>query len=396
MDHRDLAAMARAVGPVLADALAPLAKRLDEMENRVRSLPAPAPDNSEEIADLRNAFRDLNEGFSTRAAAIVGEQLPELIVPTVERVAEVERQIKEVPTPRDGKDADPAEIERMVSAEVERRLADIVERAAKAVPPPENGRDADPADIARMVSDALDNAREGIAKAAAELIDVPHPDPGPPGRDVDMDVVRETIAEHVKAAVAEIPVPKDGRDGVDGQKGDPGVPGKDGVGMAGLLIDRAGDLVATMTDGTVRSLGPIVGKDGAPGTDGQPGKDGRDGFGFEDMTEELADDGRTLIRRYVRGDEVKEFRHSLAVVLDRGVYREGESYAKGDAVSFGGSLFIAQEPTTDKPETTKAWRLAVKRGRDGKEGGKGDKGDPGAPGRAGKDLTQVGPDGRKW
>jgi hypothetical protein len=37
-------------------------------------------------------------------------------------------------------------------------------------------------------------------------------------------------------------------------------------------------------------------------------------------------------------------------------------------VSFGGSAFIAQRDTTDKPESSDAWRLAVKRGRDGKPG----------------------------
>jgi hypothetical protein len=42
-------------------------------------------------------------------------------------------------------------------------------------------------------------------------------------------------------------------------------------------------------------------------------------------------------------------------------------YSAGDAVTFDGSLFIAQQNTTDKPETSAAWRLAVKRGRDGKD-----------------------------
>lgn len=136
---------------------------------------------------------------------------------------------------------------------------------------------------------------------------------------------------------------------------------KDGVGVAGAMIDRVGNLVLTLTDGTTRELGLVVGKDA------EPARDGADGFGFEDMEEELADDGRTIVRRYRRGDEVKEFRHSMAVVLDRGVYKAGQEYEPGDAVTFGGSLWIAQAKTTEKPEGGDAWRLAVKKGRDGKD-----------------------------
>ncbi|MFC6486936.1 hypothetical protein [Nitratireductor sp. GCM10026969] len=110
------------------------------------------------------------------------------------------------------------------------------------------------------------------------------------------------------------------------------------------------------------------GRDGQDGKDGKKGKDGVDGLGFDDMTEELADDGRTIIRRYVRGDRVKEFRHSMAVVLDRGVFKEGTKYTAGDGVTWAGSFWIAQKTTTEKPDTGNGWRLAVKRGRDGKDG----------------------------
>lgn len=141
-----------------------------------------------------------------------------------------------------------------------------------------------------------------------------------------------------------------------------GIPAaKDGVGVAGAIIDRAGNLVVTLSDGTTRDLGPVVGKDAEPAQPGAPG------LGFEDMDEELADDGRTIIRRYRRGEEVKEFRHTMAVVLDRGVYKAGREYQPGDAVTFGGSLWIAQAKTSEKPDGGDGWRLAVKRGRDGKD-----------------------------
>lgn len=133
-----------------------------------------------------------------------------------------------------------------------------------------------------------------------------------------------------------------------------------GTSVTSAIIDRAGNLVLTLSDGSTKDLGPVVGKDG------EPGKDGSDGLAFEDMTEELADDGRTIVRRYSRGDQVKEFRHQVSVVLDRGVYKEGTEYQAGDGVTWGGSFWIAQQKTTEKPDGGDCWRLAVKRGKDGK------------------------------
>ncbi|MCG7508876.1 hypothetical protein [Mesorhizobium retamae] len=166
---------------------------------------------------------------------------------------------------------------------------------------------------------------------------------GRDGKDSDPATVQALVSEAVNAAVRELPTAKDGRDG---------------VGVAGAVIDRTGNLILTLSDGTTRDLGPVVGKDGVAG---------RDGLGFEDMSEELADDGRTIIRRYSRGDQVKEFRHQVSVVLDRGVYKEGHDYEPGDGVTWGGSFWIAQQRTTEKPDGGEGWRLAVKRGRDGKD-----------------------------
>ncbi len=98
-----------------------------------------------------------------------------------------------------------------------------------------------------------------------------------------------------------------------------------------------------------------------PGPRGEPG---RDGFGFDDLSVVETDKGWMI--RFSKGTEVKEFR--LPIVTDRGVFKDGTGYRRGDGVSFGGSWFIAQEDTTEKPETGKGWRLAVKRGRDGKDG----------------------------
>jgi hypothetical protein len=56
------------------------------------------------------------------------------------------------------------------------------------------------------------------------------------------------------------------------------------------------------------------------------------------------------------------------VPIDRGVFKEGEPYVRGDVVTWGGSLWIAQKATSAKPDSPDSgFRLAVKRGRDGKD-----------------------------
>lgn len=226
---------------------------------------------------------------------------------------------------------------------------------------------------------------------------------GTPSKDVDPEAVQEMIVSAVADAVAALPPPVDGkdaagivevlkdegelvlalqdgrllrtgiRDGVNGKDGRDGTDGKDGangnngVGLAGALIDRAGHLRVRMSDGTDHDLGPVVGKDGQ---NGAAGKDGRDGMGPEDIGVELMDDGRTVRLAFSKGEYEYTFQIPFPVVLDRGVFTEGKAYETGDAVTWGGSLWIAQRDTSSKPDgADSGWRLAVKRGRDGKSAG---------------------------
>lgn len=76
---------------------------------------------------------------------------------------------------------------------------------------------------------------------------------------------------------------------------------------------------------------------------------------------------RTLVRREILSDgTVHETRQSFPVVIYRDVFKEGAEYAEGDAVTFGGSLWICRETTTEKPGQSDAWRLSAKKGRDAK------------------------------
>lgn len=187
-------------------------------------------------------------------------------------------------------------------------------------------------------------------------------DPGEPGRDgkdgasVDPAELQRMVAAAVEKAMSAIQIPKDGA---------PGLNGKDGVGLAGALLDRAGSLVVTLTDGSTRDLGPVIGKDGAAGA---PGKDGRDGFSLDDFDLEKKDD-RTVILKFVRGDVAERYEMHFPVMIYRGVFRDGDAYERGDTVTWGGSLWHCDADTTDKPDgQQKHWTLAAKRGRDGKDG----------------------------
>jgi integrin beta 3 len=188
--------------------------------------------------------------------------------------------------------------------------------------------------------------------------------------------LREKIEQDRLQLAAALKDLKAGEPGPAGPQGEEGAPGRDGRdGLPGR-------------DGA-------AGKDGLDGKDGAPGKAGADGLGFDELTHEY-DGERTFAVVFTRGETVKRFEHVVPFLLDRGVWRQG-AYARGDAVSHGGSLWIAQADTTSKPEDKGSdWRLAVKRGRDGRDGKDGAPGPQGPAGRPGRDLTQLGPDGSKW
>lgn len=279
-------------------------------------------------------------------------------------------------------------IDRSVSA-FAKRLAAVEARV------PERGERGLPGQNGRDGRDADPVTPEQIAEAVEQYLKANPPAAGANGR----DGVDGKDGEPGRDGKDGNPG-RDGKDGINGVSGENGADGKDGVSLAGAMIDRDGNLVVTLSNGEHKQLGAVIGrdgtdgacgKDGASGADGKDGVDGVDGLGFDDLDLVETDDG--IVLRFTRGDIVKEF--PLPVVVDRGVWREG-GYRKGNGVTWGGSFWIAKRDTDEKPETSDAWRLAVKRGRDGKPGDPGKKGDPGPKGNDGRDLTQIGVDGAKW
>lgn len=143
-----------------------------------------------------------------------------------------------------------------------------------------------------------------------------------------------------------------------GEKGDPGQDGKDGIGMAGALIDRDGSLTVTMTNGEVKSLGPVVGRDG------QPGKDGADGLGFDDLT--VSFNGEAIVHEYKRGEKSVVQTFPVNVMRHIGFWREGMEAKSGNTTTEAGSLWLCLNDTTERPSyQAKDWILAARAGRNG-------------------------------
>ncbi|MDR6851090.1 hypothetical protein J2Y54_000583 [Sphingomonas sp. BE123] len=290
-----------------------------QVERAVAALPPPAPPAEVDMAAIERLVADRVE----RAVAALPPPAPpaEVDMVAIERLVadRVERAIAALPPP-----APPAEVD---MAAVERLVAERVERAVAAVPPPAPPAEVDMAAVERLVA-------ERVERAVAAL-----PPPAPPA-EVDMAAVEQMVAARVERAVAALP------------PAPPGQPGQSGVGLAGALINRDGNLIITLSNGELQDLGRVV---------------GREGFSLENFDTKW-DGERTLTLSF--NDGRQEYSHQLhmPIVIYRDVYAEGVAYEPGDAVTWGGSLWIAQRTTSAKPDTTDSgWKLSVKRGRDGKD-----------------------------
>lgn len=261
-----------------------------------------------------------------------------------------------------------------------------------------------PEAIDRLIREFAPIVREYVAGAVGELI----------GRlkaleeRVDKPVVMSPSEAELRAWLSEVRerATGPGPAGERGEKGEAGPPGEPGqVGPAGPVGERgpAGEPGARGEKGADGLQGPPgpAGRDGLPGVqgpqgekgtsgrDGVDGKDGRDGT-LENLKATF-DGERTVTLCFKDGTPVEGGVIRFDVPIYRGVFEVGRTYEKSDVVTWGGSMWLAQEATSLKPEesgpSAKAWKLAVKRGSEGRvgkdgpigpKGPKGEKGDPGS------------------
>lgn len=397
MTAGDLQAVIKGIGPVIreyvATALLSFGTRLSAVEAR-SAIPGPPGARGEqgppgagfdaaEFAALRSEFHSLQ----TRYAELLeqSDALPRKIVSEI--TYQVEQAVRQIPVPKDGVNGQDGQDGKDGSSitvdDVLPFIRTEVHEAVAALPPATNGKDGqdgrDGKDAPEVLLEDLHPlVEETVARTLASW---PKPQDG---TSVTVDDVAPIIAAEVEKAVSALPTPKDP------------------VGVLGALIDRDGELVITLSDGTVKTLGCVVGRDVdmlAVRTQileefakwPRP-KDGVDGLGFEDLSFAFNDAGK-LVARFVRGDRCVEV--LMPGIYDCGVYKDGTSYERGDGVTWRGSFWIAQEATNSMPDPgNRAWRLAVKSGRDGKDGKPGLKGETGPQGRAGRDWIAPGKDFR--
>lgn len=208
-----------------------------------------------------------------------------------------------------------------------------------------------------------------IAKEAASLIPAPKD-----GESLSADDVKPLLAEMVDAAIKAIPPAKDGEDGKDADMAElklclsdmvkqiqpPAPPTIDEV--AAVFERRFSDLTLSWERQARDTFERAADKMPIP-------ENGRDAIPLESFDLSLSEDGRTVTVKMQAGETQTEKSIRIPSVIDRGPYKQGNEYEKGDGVTHGGSFWIAQD---DKPEGApgmggKGWRLAVKKGRDGRD-----------------------------
>lgn len=224
-----------------------------------------------------------------------------------------------------------------------------------------DGRDADPAQLLAL------QARLDVLQAQFTTRAVPTLE--------DLRPVIEGAVAHALAAV-----PK----------------AKDGISLTGALLDRAGHLVLTRSEGAPIDVGLVT---GASGPTGAPGRDGRDAA-FKGAIVLKCLDARTFewcwsadgspIEIRDAADRVIPSRFQLPIPMHKGIWASGP-YDPHDVVTHDGSQWLARAATTTRPGNGASdWMLVVKRGA------QGPKGEPGPPGAPGRDVTQMDFEGRKW
>lgn len=298
----------------------------------------------------------------------VQDYIGRAIAPVVARL----KALEDRPSERgiDGKDGrDGSDGASITAADVEPLIAERVKAAIAQVPAPQNGRDgkdAEPILLQDVIAELADASEIKtllsllVAEAIHEGVTTALPD---------------AVAAYLKANP-----PKDGRDGADGKDGrdaEPGEdgakgdPGRDGIGVAGTLIDRDGALVLTLSDGTTKSLGVVVGRNGT---------DGRDGLSMTDVSRQYDAESREIVERWTAAGVTKELRYPAGGIHHGGYWREGVRAKAAETWTRGGTTFIAKCDTDATPSReSEHWLIFASKGRDGQDGRNGRDLGPPAP-----------------
>lgn len=373
--HDDVKDYAEITATIVAEAIGPLLRRIEELESRS---PVNGRDgHSVTVADVAPLISaEVSKSVMSAVASIPPAQdgksvdMDALGAMIAQHVAgqvpgAVADAVASLPAPKDGKDgkdADPAFIASLVD--------DKVSAAADALPKPVDGKSVTADDVAPLISSE-------VAKAVAAI---PAPKDGVDGKSVDAGEVDKIVARHVGDAVAALPVPKDGKDA-------------DPVMVEALVNDRVSKAIAALpapkdgVDGAPGEMGAVglqgdvgpkgeTGDSGPTGPRGEKGQPGSDGASVDDLIPHI----QAIVAR-----AVSEIEPPKGEKGETGI--QGERGEKGDpgkdgadvtdaVIDRGGNLLVMLSNGQTK-------NVGPVIGRDGRDGINGEQGPTGTPGRDG-------------
>lgn len=178
---------------------------------------------------------------------------------------------------------------------------------------------------------------------------------------------------------------RDGKDGAPGERGEQGPAGRDAdpehvrTCVERAVADAMPGLIEKAVAARLEAVAPewqakaallvppgrdgLPGRPGTPGEDGRDGRDGqdgRDGWTPQDLDIALKDGRRLVIAMGAGAHRVERTVELEGLPLYRGVVKSGQTgFKKGDAYTWGGSIYLARRDT-DSPPPGDDWQLAVK------------------------------------
>lgn len=365
MNERELSLL-KAVGEAVKEHISAAQKRFDEqlasqakeiesLTELVTELMDATPDANSIAATVLGKIEiptppelpDIGKMVSNAVAEIPAPELPDFAAMVKAAVAEIELPQPE-PLPDIGKMVSDAVSEIPIPAAPE--LPDIPAMVYEALEAVELPQPEPLPDIGKMVSDAVaqipvPEAPElpdfaGMVKSAVAEIELPQPEPLP------------DIEKMVADAVALIPRANDGEPGEDGRDALqleilPHIDSEKSYPRGTYAIHNGGLWRSHQKTTCLNGWECLV--------------DGLSAIEIEQEHERQF----TITATKSSGEKVEKA-FSVPVMIYRDIFKSGETYVPGDSVTWGGSVWLCNETTTDKPgeDGSKGWKLAVKRGRD--------------------------------
>lgn len=284
MNLRELEAQAEFLAPVIAAAVA---KAVAPLKDQIAQ-------RDSQIADLTKRL----------------DELPAPAEPDLEAIA----ALVQLPEVKDGKDAEPVDLEALAKSAA----------ALVVLPEVKDGKDADPVDL----------------EAVAALVKLPEVEK------LDVEAIARAAAALIPAPV--IPEPEHGRDAIDLEIL-PAIDESKQYPRGTYAAHRGGLWKSYERTHGLRGWECIV--------------DGVDGISIAQNGDR--EFSVTLVKS--SGAEVVQ-KFVMPIQVYRGVHQEGKAYDAHDNVTWAGSQWTStKSENTDKPGTSDAWTLCVKAGRNGKD-----------------------------